>query len=91
MSRLLARDIQSVTGKNLKYVKVVSGLDPWCSRKGQLREALVTAEVVEVPQQDMWRLPYLSSLLSQRREAHNTAEEHEEKRLTELIDSLVKN
>ena len=91
MSRLLARDIRSVTGKNLSHVKVVSGLDPWCTSNSKMREALVAAEVVEVPQQDRWRLPYLSSLLSQRRVAHITAQEDDEKWLTGLIDSLVKN
>ena len=53
--------------------------------------ALIAGETVEVPQQDRWRLPYLSSLLSQRREVHNLALEEDEDRLTDLIDSLVAN
>jgi hypothetical protein len=91
LSRLLARDIQSVTGKNLQYIYDASGLSPWTASYGRLRDALVAGEVVEVPLQDRWRLPYLSSLLSQRREAHNLALEEEENRLTKLIDSLVAN
>ena len=66
-------------------------MDPWCTNNTKIREALVAAEVVEVPQQDRWRLPCLRSLLSQRRVAHNTAQEDDEKWLTGLIDSLVKN
>ena len=56
-----------------------------------LKAALITAEQVEVPQQDRWRLPYLCSLLTQRREAHGQAMEEDEKRINELIESLVTN
>ena len=53
--------------------------------------ALIAGEAVEVPLEDRWRLPYLSSLLSQRGEAHNLALEELEDILTKLIDSLVAN
>ena len=75
----------------MKYVQEMSGCDPWTTTYGRLRYALVAAEVVEVPQQDGCRLPYLCSLLSQRREAHFLAMEEDEKRITKLIDSLVIN
>ena len=91
MSRLVARDIQSVTGKNLHYILEETALNPWSSTRKRLKDALLAGEAAQVPQQDRWRLPYLSSLLSQRREAHNLAQEDVELRLSELIDSLVKN
>ena len=91
LCRYLARDVQSVTGKNLQLVKGISNLDPWTCSHGKLKAALITAEMVEVPQQDRWRLPYLCSLLAQRREAHGSAMEADEKRLDELIESLVTN
>ena len=91
MSRLLARDIQSVTGKNLQYIYDASGLNPWTVSQGRLKAALVAGEVAEVPLQDRWRLAYLRSLLSQRRVAHSLALDEEETRLTKLIDSLVAN
>ena len=91
LSRILARDVQSVTGKNLKLISDVSGLNHWTDSKGRLKAALIAGEAVEVHQQDRWRLPYLCSLLSQRGEAHNQALEEHEDRLTELIDSLVAN
>ena len=91
MSRLLARDIQSVTGKNLQYIYDASGLNPWTVSQGRLKAALVAGEVAEVPLQDRWRLTYLRSLLSQRRVAHSLALDEEETRLTKLIDSLVAN
>ena len=91
MSRLLARDIQSVTGKNLQYISDASGLNPWTVPQGRLKAALVSGEVAEVPLQDRWRLAYLRSLLSQRRVAHSLALDEEETRLNKLIDSLVAN
>ena len=91
LCRYLARDIQSVTGKNLQFVQDLTNLDPWTTGNGKLKATLVTAEMVEVPQQDMWRLPYLCSLLAQRSEAHRSALEPEETRLNELIHSLVTN
>ena len=79
LSRILARDVQSVTGKNLQLIYDVSGLNPWTASKGRLKSALIAGEAVEVPQQDRWRLPYLCSLLSQRGQAQNQAlEEHED-------------
>ena len=91
LSRLFARDVQSVTGKNLNYIAESSGLNPWTVQQAKLRAALVAEEVVLVPLQDRWRVPYLCSLLSQRGEAYKLVMEEDEKRLTELIDSLVKN
>ena len=58
---------------------------------GRLKKAVMKAEVVEVPLVDRWRIPYLSSLLAQRREAHNLVLEADEERLEELINSLVMN
>ena len=91
LSRFLARNIQSTTGKNLQYIQEETGLSPWSAPRRGLRDALVAGEVAEVLPQDRWRLPYLGSLLSQRREARKLALEEEEKRLTKLIDSLVAN
>ena len=91
LSRFLARDVQSVTGKNLLLISEASGLNPWTASQSRLKAALIAGESVEVPQEDRWRLPYLSSLLSQRGEAHNLALEELEDTLTKLIDSLVAN
>ena len=91
LSRYLARDIQSVTGKNLRFLHDLSHLDPWSTSKGKLRGALTLAEVVEVPVRDRWRLPYLSSLLAQRRRAYELVLEAETSILDDIINSLVKN
>ena len=91
MSRYLERDIQSVNEKNLLYIQEATGLSPWTASKGAVTDALVAGEVVGVPPQDRWRLPYLCSLLRQRREAYQLALEDEESRLTTLFDSLEAN
>ena len=91
LSRFVARDIQSVTGQNLRLIHEVSQLNPWSASYRKLKERLVDAEQVEVPAQDRWRLPYHCSLLSQRGMAHNMAMDDEEQTLTDLIDSLVIN
>ena len=91
LSRYLARDVQSVTGKNLNYIQEATGLNPWVAPQTRLRDALVSGETVQVPPQDEWRLQYLCSLLRQRREAFDSASEEIEKYLTDLINSLVAN
>ena len=53
--------------------------------------ALQAVELVAVPHQDAWRLPYLVSLLSQRRIASQSAMDIEVERINELISSLVMN
>ena len=85
----MARDVQSVTGKNIRFNQDLSHLDPWTANFSDMKQALVQAEAVEVPVQDQWRIPYLCSLLAQRREFRNLALENEEKYLDELIGSLV--
>ena len=91
MSRYISRDIQSVTGRNLKLIENTAKLNPWTTSSSRIKNALVLEEAVEVPEVDRWRLPYLCSLLSQRREARNQAMEADETRLEELINSLVLN
>ena len=91
LSRLLARDRQSVTGKNLLLVQELSGMNPWTATPGQLKAALQAEEVVDVPALDRWRLSYLGGLLRQRGDAHYLGLEDDEQRLTDLINSLVIN
>ena len=87
LSRYLARDVQSVTGRNLRLIHDLSHQNPWTATLGQIRQALISSETVEVPIVDRWRLPYLCSLLAQRRETRILALENEEKYLNDLIDS----
>ena len=88
---LAARDLRSNLGSNLALVRAVSGLDPWVAGRAHLQAALEAADRVPVPQQDAWRAPYLEKLLRARLQAYYSADTVEEKRLQELISSLVKN
>ena len=72
-----------MTGRNLQHILDASGHNPWSPPQVRVRDALAAGERVEVPPQDGWRLPYLGSLIIQRRTAFNLA--------LELIDSLVTN
>ena len=74
---------------NLWLVRELTNLNPWTAHYGKLRAALQAEQRVRVPDLDRWRLNYLMSLLRQRREAYTSAEEEQEKELTELIESLV--
>ena len=66
-------------------------MDPWVAPHRDIQTALSNADIVEVPEQDTWRVIYLQQLLTQRLEAHYTCEREEEERLTTLINSLVIN
>jgi hypothetical protein len=91
VARLAARDTRSNLGSNLGLLVERTGLDPWVSSHRNIQTALITADIVEVPEQDTWRVTYLQRLLTQRLEAHYICEEEEEERLATLINSLVIN
>ena len=60
-------------------------------RPGPLKAALLAADRVEVPTGEEWKVPFLWRLLTERLQAHYSADMQEETRLQELIDSLVVN
>ena len=91
MVRFLARDVQSVTGRNLLYIQECAQVNPWNSNYFRVKDALVASELVEVPELDRWRIRYLCSLLNQRRDAKKFDLEAEVTLLESLISSLVKN
>ena len=85
----VARDLQCVTAKNLKLVGETAGLDPWTVAPVKLKEALQMNQLVSIPPQDAWKLPYLRSLLGQLQEAKYLVQEDRVKQIQNLIDSLV--
>ena len=91
LSRLLARDVRSVTGKNLKLIKELTKLNPWNTPIAHIKVALYNEEAVEVPELDGWRLPYLVTLLKNRGEAYYRGDEELEMTYSVLINSLVIN
>ena len=89
MANLISRDLRSTTGKNLKTVRDASGLDPWVTSFGKMKNAIDTGEKVDVLPEDKWRIGYLWNLLGRLQEAKHMAMVDEQKELQTLIDSLV--
>ena len=88
--RLAAQNVRSSVGSNLALIqKEWGGLDPWTSLPSQLKAALVRAEIVPVPAEDAWRIPYLRRLLAERTTHFYNGDTREEERVQSLIDSLV--
>ena len=85
---LVARDLRSVTGRNLALVAEQSGQDPWTASTARVREALREREIVEVPGVDSWRCVYLAKLLEQRQRAFYGGMKEDVLQFTTLIDSL---
>ena len=65
LARVVTRDIRSTTARNLRLLeKETDGLT-WLSSSLKIKEAL-SKKVVNVPESDAWRVPYLGKLLEQR-------------------------
>ena len=85
---LAARDLRTVTGRNVSLVATLSGEDPWTSSTSRVREALREREKVSPAPMDSWHFSYLQTLLQQRQEAHYEGLEQEIENITNLINSL---
>ena len=68
----------------------LSGCDPWTTTPAKLKQELQKNLQVAIPDQDSWKVRYLSSLLSQLMEAKHLAMEERTTQLQSLIDSLVR-
>ena len=88
LAELVGRDASSTTGKNLVMLERETGLNPWSTTPGQVKDALA-AIVKPVPQQDEWRLGCLQKLLVQRYNLKRQALDTED--ISTLIDSLCIN
>ena len=85
----VSRDLQCTTAKNLKMVRDMSGLDPWTAVPWKLKEALFKKQLVDIPQQDVWKVDYLRSLLGQLQEAKQLVQQDRIDYIQDLIDTLV--
>jgi hypothetical protein len=82
VAQLAAQDKSSTTGINLAKIYNETNINPWTSSSYQIRQALQEGEEI-VPEQDMWRLPYLGKLLGARHKME--LELHK----TDYIDSQI--
>ena len=94
LANLVSRDIRTPTGSNIRMVEDASGLSVWNTCQLKLREEIRKKELVEIENQEKWRIPYLSKLLGQRQELVYQGmdkEEEEMTRIDDLINSLCTN
>ena len=72
---LVARDMRTTLAKNIAYVE-------------RVRFLAMERETVVPPDEDAWRLTYMSKLLEQRVRLHTLGMKEEEEILQSLLDSL---
>ena len=86
---LVARDIRSCTGSNVRFITEQSGKDPWVESSGSIRSGLREKE--HVHNQDKWRVGYLGLLLAHRQSWKYMGADDEEEEVQNLVDSLCIN
>ena len=84
----MAKNLISVTGRNLALVVEQNGKDPWTSSLARVREALREREMVEVPEADGLLCFYLSKPLTLQHRAHYNWMKEEVLQFTTLTDYL---
>ena len=90
-SRLISRNVQSTTGKNLSYIADLTKMNPWSASLSAIGDALVQNETVEVPPEDKWRLQYFCTLQNMKFQAYYEARNEDVAILGAYIESLVIN
>ena len=81
--RIVARDVRSVTSRNIKLIETVSGLSPWDYSKWRIKEKLTKTDI---PDNNLWRISLLKKMLVLRQE--RSAQCVDTKQLDEMIESL---
>ena len=85
VASLAGRDKSSTTGINLAKIHAETGLNPFTVSPKKVRVALEEREET-VPTQDLWRIPLLQKLLTQRCDLVVSCDNTDE--INSLIDSL---
>ena len=85
IASLAAKNKSSTTGKNLAKISQETGLNAQEASPAEIRQALLCKEAV-VPEQDLWRVPYLAKLLQEKHEMEITSLDTGQ--ISQLIDSL---
>ena len=87
-SNLSVRDVRTTVGKNLRYLQLESGKDPWITSPDDLRQSL-SSQKADAPEDDRWRLRYLAKLLEERGQLYYDCKDTLNH--SNLIDSLCIN
>ena len=91
LCNLVSRDLRSTTGKNINFVNTVSRGNVWYDSMSKIKNGLKNFGSASVPEKEVWRVPYLETLLQQRQEWHYRGEIEEEEAVQSLIESLCVN
>ena len=91
MARLAARDIRSNLGSNVRLLQEETGLDPWVTTPQEMKSKLRELSIPEIPEEDQWRIGYLTKLLNAKQQAYFEYNKEEEQYISNLIASLVVN
>ena len=75
LANIVARDVRSVTAKNLLLIENEAGLDPWKANSSEVKE--------KIPNKDFWRLPLLCQYLYKKKDMETDLDD------TKEIDSLI--
>ena len=88
LSELVGRDMGPTTGKNIAMLERETGLSPWTELPVKFSQKLAALKT-QIPEQDLWRLEFLSKLLSER---YNLSKQLiDTKYVSSLINSLCIN
>ena len=88
MSELVGRDMGSTTRKNIAMLEREMGLNLWSDLPVNFSQKLAALKM-EIPEQDVWRLEFLSKLLLER--YHLSKQLIDTKYVSSLINSLCIN
>ena len=91
LANIVGRDVRTTTGSNLRLLEELTGLDPWLYGSARIKEELFKQELVETPDTDKWRAPFLSKLLEQKQQSYYLGDLEATNNLTILIESLCVN
>ena len=87
VANIVARNVATCTGRNLKLMSDEFSVNPWLATPWQVREKFPACEV---PAEQEWVLPELAAALDERLEREGKGEEGEEMDfLTFVIDSYA--
>ena len=83
LANIVTRDPQSTTCRNIKYLEELTSLSPWDYSGQAMRKKL---PVKEIPENQNWRVSFMSKLLEMRSQRHLCVEDHA--KISTWLDSL---
>ena len=86
MAEVVARDSQSVTGRNILNIKKEFKLDPW-EVPSRIFKQRYSGYLV--PEEDMWRFPLLSEMLADKLDMERNGEDGDDLEDLQLFIEII--